>query len=119
MVVSVSHTKIIAIIVARVKNMDSILQKKSIATASILICVDPLGHQRSNPALSIQDSIAYWIESAISWVRDKRYAGEAIAGLLRDILEKSAPTAQVTSAALSSECNQVSWLTSRTAIASR
>lgn len=97
--------------------MISTFQKKAIATASITICVGHLEHQRSNPALSIQDSITCRIESTIRWVRDKPYAGEAIADLFRDNLEKSAPAAQVAAAAVSSECNQLSWLRSRTALA--
>jgi hypothetical protein len=88
------------------------LKKKAIATTSIVICVDLLEHQSSNPALSIQDSIACRIKSAINRVWDKPYAGEAIADLFRDNLEKSAPAAQVTSVAVSSECNQLSWLRS-------
>jgi polysaccharide biosynthesis/export protein len=66
--------------------------------------------------LLIQDSSAHWVGSAISWARDKPHAGEAIASDVRDSLEKSAPAAQITSAAVSSDCNQVNRLTSGTAL---
>lgn len=91
-------------------------QKKAIAAASIVVCVGVLAYQLSNSALLIQDSIARWAESATSWAWEKPPAGETIADVVRNSLEKPAPAAQLTSAAVSSDCNQVNQLTSGTAL---
>lgn len=94
----------------------SMFQKKFFAALLIIICIAVLSYQISYSSVSIQDSIARPLETAISWARGKPHAGKDIANVVRDSLETSAPAVQLMSAPVSSDCNQMNPLTSATAL---
>jgi polysaccharide export outer membrane protein len=91
-------------------------RKVLFASALVATCISVLVYQILDPSVPVQGSIARLIASATIWTRDKPDAGETIAGIVQENLEKSAPVVQLTSAPVSSDCKQVNQLTSATAL---